>query len=153
MWRGHWLDPQRIEDWTDSDELQQLPLVGGCGLGRDWVTPRTWRMTHIKDLIQFVHWFSGEGNGNRLHYSCLGNPMDRGAWRTQSMGLDVTKQTTTKHYSITAPLSLEQSRPREHCPTVECSLSVLSSMEVTSSLWLLGLWSVASVRNWSVCYI
>ena len=23
---------------------------------------------------------SGEGNGNPLHYSCLGNPMDRGAW-------------------------------------------------------------------------
>ena len=23
---------------------------------------------------------SGEGNGNLLHYSCLGNPMDRGAW-------------------------------------------------------------------------
>ena len=22
----------------------------------------------------------GEGNGNPLHYSCLGNPMDRGAW-------------------------------------------------------------------------
>ena len=31
------------------------------------------------------HWikkdsFSGEGNGNPLQYSCLGNPMDRGAW-------------------------------------------------------------------------
>ena len=24
----------------------------------------------------------GEGNGNPLHYSCLGNPMDKGAWRT-----------------------------------------------------------------------
>ena len=24
---------------------------------------------------------SGEGHGNPLHYSCLGNPMDRGAWR------------------------------------------------------------------------
>ena len=24
---------------------------------------------------------SGEGNGNSLQYSCLGNPMDRGAWR------------------------------------------------------------------------
>ena len=24
----------------------------------------------------------GEGNGNRLPYSCLGNPMDRGAWRS-----------------------------------------------------------------------
>ena len=23
---------------------------------------------------------SGEGNGNPLHDSCLGNPMDRGAW-------------------------------------------------------------------------
>ena len=22
----------------------------------------------------------GEGHGNPLHYSCLGNPMDRGAW-------------------------------------------------------------------------
>ena len=22
----------------------------------------------------------GEGNGNQLQYSCLGNPMDRGAW-------------------------------------------------------------------------
>ena len=23
----------------------------------------------------------GEGNGNPLQYSCLGNPLDRGAWR------------------------------------------------------------------------
>ena len=25
----------------------------------------------------------GEGNGNPLQYSCLGNPMDRGAWYRQ----------------------------------------------------------------------
>ena len=25
--------------------------------------------------------FPGEGNGNPLQYSCLENPMDRGAWR------------------------------------------------------------------------
>ena len=24
---------------------------------------------------------TGEGNGNPLQYSCLENPMDRGAWR------------------------------------------------------------------------
>ena len=24
---------------------------------------------------------SGEGHGNPLHYSCLENPMDRGAWQ------------------------------------------------------------------------
>ena len=30
---------------------------------------------------------NGEENGNLLQYSCLGNPMDRGAWwATQSMG-------------------------------------------------------------------
>ena len=27
---------------------------------------------------------SGEGNGNLLQYSCLGNPIDRGAWWGQS---------------------------------------------------------------------
>ena len=38
----------------------------------------------------------GEGNGNPLQYSCLGNPMDRGAqWAmgSQRVGLDLeTKQ-------------------------------------------------------------
>ena len=28
----------------------------------------------------------GEGNGNPLQYSCLENPMDRGAWRAIGMG-------------------------------------------------------------------
>ena len=28
----------------------------------------------------------GEGNGNPLQYSCLKNPMDRGAWQATSMG-------------------------------------------------------------------
>ena len=31
--------------------------------------------------------FPGEGNGYALQYSCLGNPMDRGSWQVQSMGL------------------------------------------------------------------
>ena len=33
---------------------------------------------------------SGEGNGNPLQYSCLGNSMDRGAWRATVQG--VTKE-------------------------------------------------------------
>ena len=33
---------------------------------------------------------SGEENGNSLQYSCLGNPMDRGAWRAIVHG--VTKE-------------------------------------------------------------
>ena len=30
---------------------------------------------------------NGKGNGNPVQYSRLGNPMDRGAWWLQSMGL------------------------------------------------------------------
>ena len=30
---------------------------------------------------------SGEGNDNPLQYSCLGNPMDRGAWRARVHGV------------------------------------------------------------------
>ena len=30
---------------------------------------------------------SREGNGNPLQYSCLGNPMDRGAWQTKVHGV------------------------------------------------------------------
>ena len=32
-------------------------------------------------LIQGLGRSPGEGNGDRLQYSCLENPMDRGAWR------------------------------------------------------------------------
>ena len=35
----------------------------------------------------------GEGNGNPLQYSCLKNPMDRGAWWTVVHG--VTKESDT----------------------------------------------------------
>ena len=30
---------------------------------------------------------SGEGNGNPLQYSCLGNPMDGGAWQASIYGV------------------------------------------------------------------
>ena len=36
--------------------------------------------------------FPGGGNGNPLQYSCLENPMDRGAWRATVHG--VTKSQT-----------------------------------------------------------
>ena len=39
--------------------------------------------THAGDKgsISLLGRSSGEGNGNPLQYSCLGNPMDRGTWR------------------------------------------------------------------------
>jgi len=41
----------------------------------------------------------GEGNGNPLQYSCLGNILDRGAWRATvyrvAKELDTTEQQST----------------------------------------------------------
>ena len=37
--------------------------------------------TEDTDSIPALGRPSGEGNGNPLQYSCLGNPMDRGAWK------------------------------------------------------------------------
>ena len=36
--------------------------------------------------------FPGEGNGNPLQYSCLENPMDRGAWQES---LELQESNTT----------------------------------------------------------
>ena len=35
----------------------------------------------------------GEGNGDPLQYSCLGNPMDRGAWRATVHGITESDRT------------------------------------------------------------
>ena len=44
----------------------------------------------------------GEGNGNPTQYSCLGNPMDRGAWRAAVHGvaeeLDTTWQLNNENH-------------------------------------------------------
>jgi len=40
----------------------------------------------------------GEGNGNPLQYSCLGNPMDRGAWWATVHGVPKSlKQVSIEH--------------------------------------------------------
>ena len=39
----------------------------------------------------------GEGNGNPLQYSCLGNPMDRGAWWATVHGVAVRYTWTHEH--------------------------------------------------------
>ena len=45
--------------------------------------------------------YPGEGNGNPLQYSCLENPMDRGAWwATVCEELDTTVRLTATTYII-----------------------------------------------------
>ena len=45
----------------------------------------------------------GEGNGNLLQYSCLKNPMDRGAWYATVHGVTKSQtrlKMTSLHFSI-----------------------------------------------------
>ena len=42
----------------------------------------------------------GDGSGNPLQYSCLGNPMDRGAWRATVHGV-----AQVRHDLVTQPSS------------------------------------------------
>ena len=65
----------------------------------------------------------GEGNGNPLQYSCLGNPMDREAWQTTVQGckgLDVTERLTLiisispTPNRISGLLNIEQSRMKTY---------------------------------------
>ena len=44
---------------------------------------------HNTDILNSL---PGEGNGNRLQYSCLGNSMDRDAWQATVRG--ITKSQT-----------------------------------------------------------
>ena len=41
-----------------------------------------------KDLIPGSGRRPGRGNDNPLQYSCLGNPMDRGAWQATVQGVE-----------------------------------------------------------------
>ena len=51
----------------------------------------------------------GEGNDNPLQYSCLGNPMDRGAWRATfhrvTKESNMTELLTTSNNSYIALVS------------------------------------------------
>ena len=45
-------------------------------------------------------WSSGEGNGNLLQYSCLGNPMDRGAWWAPMNGVSKSWTQMSKYHIL-----------------------------------------------------
>ena len=51
-------------------------------------------------LIPGLGKFPGEGNGNQLQYSCLGNSMDRGTWWATVHGV-ATSRTQLSDFTFT----------------------------------------------------
>ena len=68
-------------DWKRKDKIVPIwdDMIGEASL----VAQRLKRLPAMRETwVQSLGWedFPGEGNGNPLQYSCLENPMDRGAW-------------------------------------------------------------------------
>ena len=70
--------------------------VGLQSMGSQRVT----RLSDFTSLTSLASYFiTGEGKGNPLQYSCLENPMDRGAWQAMVHGVaeSRTRLQVTKH--------------------------------------------------------
>ena len=90
---------------------------------------------------------SGEGNGNPLQYSCLGNPMGRGAWkgyrpwsRKELVITEWLKHTHTHSSSKEAELG--------HLPPSRCRNPRTLEQEFNSVTWSLGCDSWNSLRKY-----
>ena len=75
LWKNFYSNPLPIFNWViycsivDWKSSLSYPVAVPASEGDMGLIPRSGR-------------FPGKGNGNVLQYSCLGNAMDRGAWRT-----------------------------------------------------------------------
>ena len=71
----------------------------------------------------------GEGNGSPLQYSCLENPMDRGAWQAAVHWI-------VKSWTQLARLSIQQLFSSIYLvlTTVSLILAIISSLEMTESV-------------------
>ena len=79
-------------DWSDLAAVAALWPVASLGGTVVKNPPANAGNTRDSGLIPGLGRSPGEGNGNPLQYSCLENPMDRGAWEATVYG--VTKSQT-----------------------------------------------------------
>ena len=78
-----------------------------------------------------------QGNGHPLQYSCLGNPMDKGAWYATILGV-------TKESDITATKQQQQILIRELLSEIQGSGSSLNDRKANSGFWEARSSSIAS---------
>ena len=107
-----------------------------------------WKEGYPRDMVSITGLGRppGEGNGSPLQYSCLDNPVERGAWcRLQSMGLQRLRQDLSDQTS----LQKETKHPGGCFSVAHLGLELIS---YTGSLWPASLCSSLNYDNCShVC--
>ena len=91
----------------------------------------------------------GEGNGDPLLYSCLENPMDRGAWRTSVHG--VAKELDMTEWLSTAAIPPDIGRVGNWSSWLSCPPGIPVSLRLPLHS-ILGLLSWVS-SDWSCLYL
>ena len=98
---GRWMDKETVVHihngillsykkeyiWVCSNEMDELGTYY-----------TEWRKSETERQIPYINTYIGEGNGNPLQYSCLENPVDRGAWWAAVCGVSQS-QTWLKQLS------------------------------------------------------
>ena len=84
--------------------------------------------------------FLGEGNGNPLQYSCLENPMERGAWQTTVHGLAKSQTRLSGYHSYSLKAfpwisSRKTSRLSHESSRLFSSIRVFSSDSTLCIMW------------------
>ena len=87
-----------------------LPSMGSHRVGHDW--------SNFAAAVAAGS-LTGEGNGNPLQYSCLENPMDRGAWRAAVFRVAQSWTQLKRLSSSSSRKDVKNIPPRERKPRFE----------------------------------
>ena len=88
----------------------------------------------------------GEGNGNPLQYSCLGNPMDRGAWWATVHGVTESQTRLSYFHSLTPECGPSQ---KVRGPEIAAGLfhRLMSGRIIPTILWGGGAWERVGISR------
>ena len=98
--------------------MAQLGKESVCNAGDPGLIPQSGR-------------FPGGGCGNSFQYSCLENPMDRGAWKAmvQSIGKNWTCLKWLSTHTLMTLIPLEQHMIFVHCSVAKSCLTLCNPMD------------------------